>query len=98
MAGDARGGARFARGTGPPCRTAAQRLRRGGGMESVLALCRCAHPRGTRRTAMDLAALKSILSAVRHREPGRRIVIFGSSAFLLSLPGARPAVIGVETS
>ena len=67
-------------------------------MEGVLALCRRAHARGTRRLAMDLAALRAILSAVRRFEAGRRIVIFGSSSLLISLSGVNPVELGVETT
>ena len=47
---------------------------------------------------MDIEALKSLLSAVRAHESRRRIVIFGSSALLVSLAGATPAELGVETT
>lgn len=47
---------------------------------------------------MDIEALRSLLSAVRAHESRRRIVIFGSSALLVSLTGATPAELGVETT
>ena len=47
---------------------------------------------------MDIEALRSLLSAVRGRESQRRIVIFGSSSLLISLTGATPADLGVETT
>jgi hypothetical protein len=47
---------------------------------------------------MDIEALRSILSAVRRYEAGRRVVIFGSSALLITLSGASPADLGVETT
>ena len=47
---------------------------------------------------MDIEALRSLLSAVRALESRRRIVIFGSSALLVSLTGATPAELGVETT
>lgn len=47
---------------------------------------------------MDIEALRSILSAVRRCESGRRIVIFGSSSLLISLSGTSPADLGVETT
>jgi len=47
---------------------------------------------------MDIEALRSILSAVRRYEAERRMVIFGSSALLITLSGASPADLGVETT
>ena len=67
-------------------------------MAGILAVCRRAHPWRTGRPAMDIEALRSLLSAVRAHESRRRIVIFGSSALLVSLTGATPAELGVETT
>jgi hypothetical protein len=47
---------------------------------------------------MDIKALRSLLSAVRRCEVGRRIVVFGSSSLLISLSGKSPADLGVETT
>ena len=47
---------------------------------------------------MDLTALRSLLAAVRARESQRRIIIFGSSSLLISLTGAIPAELGIETT
>lgn len=47
---------------------------------------------------MDIEALRALVSAVRVREGRRRIIIFGSSSLLVTLPGATPSELGVETT
>lgn len=67
-------------------------------MEGVFAIRRRPDAGGTRRTAMDLAALRALLAAVQARAAERRIILFGSAAFLLSLANAAPAELDFDST
>lgn len=47
---------------------------------------------------MDISALTKLVAAVREQEPSRRIIIFGSSALLVSLKLSGDAALGTETT
>ena len=45
---------------------------------------------------MDIEALSALLTAIRSRETERRIILFGSAAFLVSLASAVPAELDFD--
>ena len=47
---------------------------------------------------MDIEALSELLIAVRSRETERQIILFGSAAFLVSVPNAVPAELDFEST
>ena len=47
---------------------------------------------------MDLSALKALVAAVHEREPDHRLILFGSSALLVSLNLSGDSALGTETT
>lgn len=67
-------------------------------MERLFAISWHSYQRRNHSTFMEFQALKSLVSAVCERAPGRRVILFGSSSLFASFPQADPVEIGAAVT